>query len=59
MVNFNSKYLKGVLIMKLSKKELNEIINNLDKGLTLCLPKSISFKQYQSIVNQINKARGV
>ena len=40
--------------MKLSIIELKEIKQQLDKGLTLCLPQSISLKQYDSIIKQID-----
>jgi hypothetical protein len=43
--------------MKLANEELKEIIAQLNKGLTLCLPQSISLNQYQSIINQIEKAQ--
>jgi hypothetical protein len=39
--------------MKLSKKDLQEIVNNLEKGLTLCLPQEISIKEYKKIIQQI------
>lgn len=44
----------GDNIMKLSITELKEIKEQLDKGLTLCLPQSISLKQYDSIIKQID-----
>ena len=44
--------------MKLTKQDIKEIIENLNKGLTLCFPVSITTKQYQSIIKQIEKARG-
>jgi len=40
--------------MKLSITELKEIKQQIDKGLTLCLPQSISIKQYESIIQQID-----
>ena len=40
--------------MKLSITELKEIKQQLDKGLTLCIPQSISLKQYDSIIKQID-----
>ena len=40
--------------MKLSITELKEIKQQIDKGLTLCLPQSISLKQYDSIIKQID-----
>ena len=40
--------------MKLSIIELEEIKQQIDKGLTLCLPQSISLKQYDSIIKQID-----
>jgi hypothetical protein len=40
--------------MKLSIKQLKEIKQQIDKGLTLCLPQSISLKQYDSIIQQID-----
>jgi hypothetical protein len=40
--------------MKLSIKQLKEIKQQIDKGLTLCLPQSISLKQYDSIMQQID-----
>jgi len=40
--------------MKLSIKQLKEIKQQIDKGLTLCLPQSISLKQYESIIQQID-----
>jgi len=40
--------------MKLSIKQLKEIKQQIDKGLTLCLPQSISLKQYDSIIKQID-----
>jgi hypothetical protein len=44
--------------MKLSIIELKEIKQQLDKGLTLCLPQSISLKQYHSIIKQIDNYTG-
>jgi hypothetical protein len=38
----------------LSNKQLKEIKEQIDKGLTLCLPQSISIKQYESIIQQID-----
>jgi uncharacterized membrane protein len=40
--------------MKLSIKQLKEIKQQIDKGFTLCLPQSISLKQYDSIIKQID-----
>jgi hypothetical protein len=40
--------------MKLSITELKEIKQQIDKGLTLCLHQSISLKQYNSIIKQID-----
>jgi len=40
--------------MKLSITELEYIKQQIDKGLTLCLPQSISLKQYDSIIQQID-----
>ena len=40
--------------MKLSITELKEIKQQIDKGLTLCLPQSITLKQYDSIIKQID-----
>lgn len=40
--------------MKLSIKQLKEIKQQIDKGLTLCLPQSISLKQYDNIIKQID-----
>jgi len=40
--------------MKLSIKQLKEIKQQIDKGLTLCLPQSISIKQYDNIIKQID-----
>jgi exonuclease VII small subunit len=45
--------------MKLSKKEIQEIVNNLEKGLTLCLPQEMSLKDYQKIIKQIKDVEGV
>ena len=39
--------------MKLTKQELQEIIKELEKGSTLCLPQSISLKEYKKIIKQI------
>lgn len=39
--------------MKLSKKDLQEIVKELEQGATLCLPQSISIKQYENIIKQI------
>jgi hypothetical protein len=39
--------------MLLNKYELQDIKENIDKGLTLQLPLTISVKQYKSICNQI------
>lgn len=41
--------------MLLTKLELQDIKYNLDKGLTLQLPLSISIKQYDAICSQIDK----
>ncbi len=38
----------------LSNTELKEIKQQIDKGLTLCLPQSISIKQYDNIIKQID-----
>jgi hypothetical protein len=38
----------------LSNKQLKEIKEQIDKGLTLCLPQSISINQYESIIQQID-----
>ena len=38
----------------LSNTELKEIKQQIDKGLTLCLPQSITLKQYDSIIKQID-----
>lgn len=40
--------------MKLSIIELKEIKEHLDKGFTLCLPQTISLKQYDNIIKQID-----
>ena len=40
--------------MKLSITELKKIKQQIDKGLTLCLPQSISIKQYDNIIKQID-----
>ena len=40
--------------MKLSITELKEIKQQLDKGLTLCLTQTISLKQYDNIIKQID-----
>lgn len=40
--------------MKLSITELKEIKEQFDKGLTLCLPQTISLKQYDNIIKQID-----
>ena len=40
--------------MLLNKYELQDIKENIDKGLTLQLPLTISVKQYNSICTQIN-----
>ena len=47
-------YITGDNTMKLSIIELKEIKQQLDKGLTLCLPQSISLKQYDNIIKQID-----
>jgi hypothetical protein len=39
--------------MKLTKKDLQEIIKELEQGATLCLPQSISIKEYEKIIQQI------
>ena len=39
--------------MKLTKKDLQEIVKELEKGATLCLPQSISIKEYEKIIQQI------
>lgn len=39
--------------MKLSKKEIQEIVKELEKGSTLCLPQEISLKNYFKIIKQI------
>ncbi len=39
--------------MKLTKQELQEIIKELEQGATLCLPQSISIKEYEKIIKQI------
>jgi hypothetical protein len=38
----------------LSITELEEIKQQIDKGLTLCLPQSISLKQYDNIIKQLD-----
>ena len=47
-------YTIGDNTMKLSITELKEIKQQIDKGLTLCLPQSISIKQYDNIIKQID-----
>jgi hypothetical protein len=47
-------YTIGDNTMKLSITELKEIKQQIDKGLTLCLPQTISLKQYNSIIKQID-----
>ena len=42
--------------MKLSKKEIQEILKELQKGSTLCLPQEISLKNYFKIIKQIENA---
>jgi exonuclease VII small subunit len=39
--------------MKLSKKDLQEIVKELEQGATLCLPQEISIKEYEKIIQQI------
>jgi exonuclease VII small subunit len=39
--------------MKLTKKDLQEIIKELEQGATLCLPQEISIKEYENIIKQI------
>ncbi len=39
--------------MKLTKQDLQEIVKELEKGSTLCLPQSISIKEYEKIIQQI------
>jgi exonuclease VII small subunit len=39
--------------MKLTKQELQEIVKELEKGSTLCLPQEISIKEYEKIIKQI------
>jgi len=39
--------------MKLTKKDLQEIVKELEQGATLCLPQSISIKEYEKIIQQI------
>jgi hypothetical protein len=45
--------------MKLSKKEILEIVQELEKGATLCLPQEISKKDYFKIIKQIEDVQGV
>ena len=40
--------------MKLSITELEYIKQQREKGLTLCLPQTISLKQYHNIIKQID-----
>ena len=47
-------YTIGDNAMKLSIIELEEIKQQIDKGFTLCLPQTISLKQYDSIIKQID-----
>jgi len=54
MSDLNAWQHTGDNIMKLSITELKEIKQQIDKGLTLCLPQSISLKQYDSIIKQID-----
>jgi len=42
--------------MQLSKKEIQEILKELEKGSTLCLPQEISLKNYFKIIKQIENA---
>lgn len=42
-------------MLKLSKRELHDIKVRIDKGLTLCLPQTISVQQYESIKRQIER----
>jgi hypothetical protein len=39
--------------MKLTKQDLQEIVKELEKGATLCLPQPISIKEYKNIIQQI------
>ena len=39
--------------MKLTKQDLQEIVKELEKGATLCLPQEISIKEYEKIIKQI------
>ena len=39
--------------MKLSNQELQEVIEYIKQGYTLCLPQEISLKNYFKIIKQI------
>lgn len=54
MSDLNAWQHTGDNIMKLSIIELKEIKEHLDKGFTLCLPQTISLKQYDNIIKQID-----
>ncbi len=42
--------------MKLSNQELQEVIEYIKQGYTLCLPQNMPLKQYYQINRQIEKA---
>ena len=44
--------------MKLKKQDIKEIKDNINKGLTLCLPQNLTNKQYQNIIKQIENKKG-
>lgn len=44
--------------MKLTKQDIKEIKDNINKGLTLCLPLNLTNKQYQNIIKQIENKKG-
>lgn len=44
--------------MKLTKQDIKEIKDNINKGLTLCLPLNLTIKQYQNIIKQIENKKG-
>lgn len=44
--------------MKLTKQDIKEIKDNINKGYTLCLPLNLTIKQYQNIIKQIENKKG-
>jgi hypothetical protein len=44
--------------MKLTKQDIKEIKDIVNKGYTICFPQNLTIKQYQNIIKQIENKKG-